>query len=50
MALFVVHSIKVSPDGKVLSNGEKTVIWPWDVDEGCLKPISYMYELPSGTG
>lgn len=46
MALFVLHSIKVSPDGKVLSNGEKNVILPWDVDQGCLKSISYMYELP----
>jgi hypothetical protein len=44
MALFVLHSIKVSADGEVLSNGEKTVILPWDVDEGRLKPISYWYE------
>jgi hypothetical protein len=47
MALFVLHSIKVSSDGKVLRDGAKTVIWPWDVDEGCLKPISYMYGLPA---
>jgi hypothetical protein len=46
MALFVLHSIKVSPDGAVLSNEEKTVILPWDVDQGCLKPISYWYEAP----
>jgi hypothetical protein len=46
MALFVLHAIKVSPDGEVLSNGEKTVILPWDVDQGCLKPISYWYEAP----
>lgn len=50
MALFVLHSIKVSSNGKVLSHGEKNVIWPWDVDGGCLKPISYMYELPGGPG
>jgi hypothetical protein len=49
MSLFVLHSIKVSPD-RVLSNGDKTVIWRWDVDEGCLKPISYWYELPGGSG
>src|SRR5262249_31242950 len=45
MALFVLRSIKVSAD-RVLSNGEKRVICPWDVDQGCLKPISYWYELP----
>ncbi len=50
MVLFVLHSIKESQDGKVLSNGEKIVILPWDVDEGCLKPISYMYELPNRPG
>ena len=50
MALFVLHSIKVSAGAKVLSNGEKNVILPWDVDQGCLKPISYLYELPSGPG
>ncbi len=49
MALFVLHSIKVSPGG-VLSSGDRTVIWPWDVDQGCLKPISYWYELPGGPG
>ena len=46
MALFVLHSITVSPDGEVLSNGEKNVTLPWDVDQGCLKPISYWYEAP----
>lgn len=44
MALFVLHSIKVSADGEVLSNGEKTVVLPWDIDQGRLKAISYWYE------
>jgi hypothetical protein len=45
MALFLLHSIKVSADGK-LSNGQEKLIVPWDVDEGHLKPISFMYEVP----
>jgi hypothetical protein len=45
MGLFILHSIKVSSDGK-LSNGQQNVIVPWDVDEGKLKPVSFMYEVP----
>jgi Domain of unknown function (DUF3883) len=45
MALFVLHSIKVSPDGKV-SGGKIDVRWPWHVDDGVLRPISYWYDLP----
>jgi hypothetical protein len=47
MVLFVLHAIKVLPD-QVLDNGEKSVVWPWDVDQGSLKPISYWYEQPGG--
>ena len=46
MALFVLHSIKVSDDKEILTNGKKKVILPWDVTQGCLKPLSYKYELP----
>jgi hypothetical protein len=46
MALFLVHSIKVSADG-ALSNGQDKVILPWDVDEGRLKPISFVYDVPT---
>jgi hypothetical protein len=48
MALFVVHSIKVAEDGISLSDGEKLLISPWNIDEGKLKPISFDYELPNG--
>jgi hypothetical protein len=46
MALFLVHSINVSPNGK-LSNGQVKVILPWNVAEGRLKPISFVYEVPT---
>jgi len=45
MALFVVHSIKVS-DKKKPTNGTERLIAPWDVDQGSLKPMSYKYKLP----
>jgi len=46
MALFVLHSIRVSATGR-LSGGKNRVVAPWDVDLGRLKPISFMYEVPS---
>ena len=45
MGLFILHSIHVSGSGK-LSNGQKKVNLAWDVDEGNLKPVSFIYELP----
>ncbi len=45
MALFVLHSIKVSRS-RNLSDGTESLIMPWDVDHGSLKPMSYKYELP----
>lgn len=45
MALFVVHSIKVS-DKKKLTNGTERPIVPWDVDQGSLKPMSHKHKLP----
>ena len=45
MALLLLHSISVSEDRK-LSNGETYPVMPWDVDKGCLKPMSYKYEVP----
>lgn len=47
MALFLLHSINVSKDKKVLTNGEKHIVEPWIVDERYLKPLSFQYELPS---
>jgi hypothetical protein len=49
MALFLVRSIKVSEDGKILTNGQEDLILPWDVDQGFLKPVSYKYEVPKST-
>lgn len=45
MGLFILHSIQVSADSR-LSNGHKKVFLPWDVGEGSLKPLSFMYEVP----
>lgn len=45
MALYIFHSIQVSAEGK-LKNGIKRLILPWDVDEGILKPLSFMYDVP----
>jgi hypothetical protein len=47
MALFLLHSIQVSKNKKRLSHGERHLVEPWDVDESCLKPVSYQYEIPS---
>jgi hypothetical protein len=48
MGLFILHSIQVSEDGDgfLLAGGEKRPILPWDVDQGCLKAISFMYQVP----
>jgi hypothetical protein len=45
MALFVLHSIKVSPDGKA-RGGKIDARRPWNVGDGMLRPISYWYDLP----
>jgi hypothetical protein len=46
MALFLLHSVTVSEHRGSLTNGQKRVILPWDVDQGCLKPMAYKYEVP----
>lgn len=48
MALFVLHSVEVSgEEGEfVLSEGERHLVLPWDVDQGMLKPVSYTYGVP----
>ena len=48
MALFILHGIEVTDgeDGPVASGGAMILLWPWDVDEGQLVPISYTYHLP----
>jgi hypothetical protein len=52
MGLFVFQSIQVSEvgGGFVLAGGERRLVLPWDVDQGHLKPVSFMYELPSVIG
>jgi len=50
MALFLLHSVRVSPTTKRLSKGQEVLVMPWDVDQGCLKPISYKYEMPKRSG
>lgn len=48
MALFVLHSIKLVPGSRGLrgEGGEHRIIFPWDVDEGVLRPTQFMYQLP----
>ncbi|GIW78576.1 MAG: hypothetical protein KatS3mg105_0383 [Gemmatales bacterium] len=46
MALFILHSIKISEKDKSLTNGTISIIVPWDVDEGNLVPISFCYKVP----
>lgn len=50
MALFVLHSIKVSEAGGEfhLTGGEMRLIHPWEVDQECLSPLSFMYSLCCG--
>jgi hypothetical protein len=45
MALFILHSVKVA-EGKILNDGERRLILPWDVDQGHLKPVSFVYDVP----
>ena len=47
MALFVLHSIEVTKEGKKLSNGIQVVVQPWIVEQGTLNPLSYKYDLPA---
>jgi hypothetical protein len=49
MALFLYHSIDVSENSKILSGGRRHLIECWDIDQGILQPISYKYELKSGS-
>ena len=48
MALFILNSIQVSKAGDefIPGGGKKRLILPWDVDQGCLKPMSFKYEVP----
>jgi Domain of unknown function (DUF3883) len=45
MALFILHSIKVSAETKTPSAGQQLLISPWNVSNGQLKPISYKYAV-----
>ncbi|MEX1230982.1 MAG: DUF3883 domain-containing protein, partial [Planctomycetaceae bacterium] len=45
MVLFLFHSIEVSEDKKILANGKKKMIRPWDVARGTLNPF-FKYDLP----
>ena len=48
MGLFILRSIQVTEvDGKFcLTGGDKKLVLPWDVDHGCLEPLSFMYQIP----
>lgn len=45
MALFIFHSIKVSKKGRILTQGTMRLIFPWNVDERCLKPLAYQCDI-----
>ncbi len=47
MVLFILHSIKVSNNGMNLAGGRRTLICPWSVDQGELKPVSFTYRPPT---
>lgn len=49
MGLFILRSIQVAEvDGKFrLTGGEKRLVLPWDMDPECLKPQSYIYQVPT---
>jgi len=46
MALFVLHSIRVSEDSGKCDGGEQMLIQPWDVDNGWLTPVSFTFRIP----
>lgn len=46
MALFLLHSIIVSPDGKTLSGGVSHLSMPWELDSTDLAPLSFKYLVP----
>jgi hypothetical protein len=51
MALFVHSAIVIeqSEHGQVTASGGTTRIWqPWDVEAGVLKPVAYLYAVPTG--
>lgn len=52
MALFIVHSIRVSRDseGLTLLGGVDNVILPWLVDAGVLTPRGFIWGLPGLSG
>ncbi len=49
MALYILHSIGIEGRGKKVAarGGKETVLVPWKIDQGSLKPVSYLYEVPS---
>ena len=45
--LFVLHSVKVEMGKKPkASGGKRRILRPWDVSQGILKPIAWIYNLP----
>lgn len=45
MALFLLHSISVSSDGEVISDGVRQIHMPWLVDDDKLDCLSYKYRI-----
>ena len=43
-ALYVLHSIKVN--GTKATGGKQRVLEQWNVRNGKLTPVNYIYELP----
>jgi hypothetical protein len=45
MSLFVFHNIVVDKKTKAVSEGEMTILNPWNISDGKLVPISYYYSI-----
>lgn len=45
MALFILRSVEVS-DGPKADGGELRIYFPWNIDDGELRPIQFRYQTP----
>lgn len=46
MVMFILYNIQLATDGTP-SGGIRRIISPWSVDSSALKPISFLYNVPT---
>jgi hypothetical protein len=48
MVLFIVHSITTagSENDPRVNSGKVSILEPWEIDRGTLKPLAYTYQIP----